>query len=80
MSRNNARKSRFTDAFLDAKERLEMEFEHNSDSLEKTSKSFSNYKQIQIVLSPDGLYLETGVEVIKKKKLFRLFKNLFRFP
>ncbi|KAI1721327.1 PDZ domain (Also known as DHR or GLGF) domain-containing protein [Ditylenchus destructor] len=62
-SRNkDSRKSRFTDAFFDAKERLEQEFEHgaNISSLSCGSKNFRHWR---IMLSSDTVNMPTGVEI-----------------
>lgn len=58
LSRNNARKSRFTDAFWEAKERLDIEMEGISslDSLK--------IRHSKIFLVPDTINTFVGIEVI----------------
>lgn len=61
LSRNNARKSRFTDAFLDAKERLDQQMEHGAHISDTTGAQ--HFRHSKIVLSPDTVNTFVGVEV-----------------
>uniref|UniRef100_A0A915CQJ3 PDZ domain-containing protein n=1 Tax=Ditylenchus dipsaci TaxID=166011 RepID=A0A915CQJ3_9BILA len=60
--RSNARKSRFTDAFLDAKERLEQEFEQGAN-ISAFSSGSSNFRYSKILLSSETVNVPTGIEV-----------------
>lgn len=61
MSRSAARKSRFTDAFLEAKERLDEEL--NLEAADAAVPGTSNMKRFKVVLSSDTVNLPTGIEV-----------------
>jgi hypothetical protein len=69
LNRTNARKSRLTDGFLDAKERLEEELiermhaETASLSLLDTSVPSAHVRHTRIVLSADTVNTPMGIEV-----------------
>ena len=60
LSRNQARKSRFTDAFLDARDRLDEQREADEPS---SNVSDSNFRQMKVVLAAETTNIPLGIEV-----------------
>uniref|UniRef100_A0AC34GUK3 PDZ domain-containing protein n=1 Tax=Panagrolaimus sp. ES5 TaxID=591445 RepID=A0AC34GUK3_9BILA len=60
LSRSQARKSRFTDAFLDARDRLEESNENNEIFLNITD---SNLRQMKVILAAESVNIPLGIEI-----------------
>lgn len=71
MSRTGARKSRLTEAFLDAKERLDEEL--LLDGTDSSVPGTSNMKRFKVVLSSETSNTSTGLEVIAESLPVRKF-------